>query len=166
MAINGTSVFCRGVVWTPPDPVSLAAPETVIRERLQLLRDGGFNLIRLAGTTVYESETFHRVCDELGIMVWQDMMFANMDYPFEDAEFRETVRSEADAELSRLSRHASTAVICGNSEIDQKARKVFASPIDPRRMILAADAKMSITQSGGAQWKEPKLDFSCWKRER
>jgi hypothetical protein len=86
--INGASIFCRGVVWTPPDAVALAASPAVVRERLQLLRDGGFNLIRLAGTTVYECENFHRLCDELGLMVWQDMMFAGLDYPIEDEQFR------------------------------------------------------------------------------
>ena len=120
LKINGVSIFCRGVVWTPPDTVALAASSAVARERLQLLRDGGFNLIRLAGTTVYECEIFHRLCDELGLLVWQDMMFANMDYPFEDPSFREAVRAEAEAELPRLGRHPSTAVICGNSEIEQQ----------------------------------------------
>src|SRR6267142_1656049 len=51
-------------------------------------------------------------------------------------------------------------VSCGNNEIDQKSRKIFQSTVDPKRIILAADSKMSVTQSGGAQWKEPKLDFS------
>ena len=120
LRVNGTSIFCRGVVWTPPDPATLAAPPDVLRKRLQLLQDGGFNLIRLAGTTVYESDTFHRLCDELGLMVWQDMMFANMDYPFEDSAFRHTVRAEAEAELSRLARHASSTILCGNSEIEQQ----------------------------------------------
>ncbi|HSR07750.1 MAG TPA: hypothetical protein VLM42_11415, partial [Bryobacteraceae bacterium] len=71
LTINGTSVFCRGVVWTPPDPTALTSPADVLRQRLRLLRDGGFNLIRLAGTTFYECENFHRLCDELGLMVWQ-----------------------------------------------------------------------------------------------
>ena len=116
------------MVWTPPDVVSLAASPEVIRERLQLLRDGGFNLIRLAGTTVYECEDFHRLCDELGLLVWQDMMFANMDYPFEDSSFRETVRAEAEAELSRLARHPSSAIICGNSEIEQQVGMLGLDP--------------------------------------
>ena len=120
LRVNGAPIFCRGVVWTPPDVVSLNASPDVLRHRLELLRDGGFNLIRLAGTTIYESEVFHRLCDELGLLVWQDMMFANMDYPFEDPNFHEAVRSEAQAELSRLGRHPSTAVICGNSEIEQQ----------------------------------------------
>lgn len=120
LTVNGTRIFGRGVVWTPVDMVSLAAPEAAVRERLRRLRDGGLNLIRLAGTTVYEDETFHRLCDELGLLVWQDMMFANMDYPYGDAGFRDTVCTEAETELSRLGRHPSTAVICGNSEIEQQ----------------------------------------------
>src|ERR1019366_8929950 len=95
LKINGTSIFCRGVIWTPPDVVTLAASAEVIRQRLQLLCDAGFNLIRLAGTTIYEGEVFHRLCDELGLLVWQDMMFANMDYPCNDADLRHAVCTEA-----------------------------------------------------------------------
>lgn len=120
LRINGTPVFCRGVVWTPPDVVTLAADPSLLRQRLELLRNAGFNLIRLAGTTVYEDENFHSLCDELGILVWQDMMFANMDYPFEDSSFRGIVRAEAQTELCRLGRHPSLAVVCGNSEIEQQ----------------------------------------------
>ena len=121
ITVNGTRVFCRGVIWTPPDVASLAADPSVTRERLRLLRDGGFNMVRLAGTMVYEDEAFHSFCDELGLMVWQDMMFANMDYPCEDAAFRETIRAEAETELMRFARHCSSAVICGNSEVEQQA---------------------------------------------
>ncbi|MEO8052974.1 MAG: glycoside hydrolase family 2 protein, partial [Acidobacteriota bacterium] len=129
LKMNGTPVFCRGVVWTPPDVGALTALPAVIRQRLQLLRDGGFNLIRLAGVTVYECEEFHSLCDELGLLVWQDMMFANMDYPFEDSGFWETVRAEAETELSRLARHPSFAILCGNSEIEQQAGMLGLDPM-------------------------------------
>ena len=128
LRLNGTPIFCRGVVWTPPDVATLAAARAMIRERLQLLRNGGFNLIRIAGTTVYECEDFHRVCDELGLLVWQDLMFANMDYPFEDSQFRDTVRAEAETELARLARHPSTAILCGNSEIEQQVGMLGLDP--------------------------------------
>jgi beta-mannosidase len=128
LRINGKPIFCRGVVWTPPDVISLSSEPHMIRERLRLLRDAGCNMIRLAGTTIYESETFHRLCDELGLLVWQDMMFANMDYPFEDAEFCDLAQAEAESELSRLARHASTAVICGNSEVEQQAAMLGLDP--------------------------------------
>jgi len=128
LRINGTAIFCRGVVWTPPDVAALTTSPGVIRERLRLLRNAGFNLIRLAGTTVYECEDFHRLCDELGLLVWQDLMFANMDYPFEDSGFRETVRAEAETELSRLARHPSSAILCGNSEIEQQVGMLGMDP--------------------------------------
>jgi beta-mannosidase len=128
LRINGAPIFCRGVVWTPPDVAALAASPDVIGTRLRLLRDAGFNLIRLAGTTVYECEDFHRLCDQLGLLVWQDMMFANMDYPFEDSRFRETVHAEAEAELSRLARHPSSAILCGNSEIEQQVGMLGLDP--------------------------------------
>ncbi len=119
-SINGVHVFCRGVVWTPPDVIAWTSGEDVLRQRLGLMRDAGFNLIRLAGTTAYESDTFHRLCDELGLFIWQDMMFANMDYPFADPAFLTIVQAEAEAELSRLAKHPSSAMICGNSEIEQQ----------------------------------------------
>jgi beta-mannosidase len=128
LTINGTPIFCRGVVWTPPDIAALHAPPSVTRERLERLRCAGFNLIRIAGTTIYESDDFHRLCDELGLLVWQDLMFANMDYPFEDPAFQQTVRAETRAELSRLSRHPSTAVICGGSEIEQQVAMLGFDP--------------------------------------
>jgi beta-mannosidase len=120
--------FCRGVVWTPPDIVSLQASPELLRQRLSLFRDAGFNMIRLAGATIYESEAFHRLCDELGLMVWQDLMFANMDYPFADPDFRAVCRTEAESELTRISRHPSTAVICGNSEIEQQVGMLGLDP--------------------------------------
>ncbi len=85
-------------------------------------------MIRIAGTTFYESEEFHNLCDELGLMVWQDMMFANLDYPFDDPDFRATVRAEAESEIARLSRHVSTTVICGNSEIEQQVGMLGLDP--------------------------------------
>lgn len=128
LRINGTPVFCRGVIWTPADIVSLAADSKTILDRLKLLRDGGFNLIRLAGTTFYQDETFHRLCDELGMLVWQDMMFANLDYPFENEDFHNAVCAEATAELSRVGRHPSLMLICGNSEIEQQVAMLGLDP--------------------------------------
>ncbi|HEX6545358.1 MAG TPA: hypothetical protein VF023_03550, partial [Bryobacteraceae bacterium] len=126
--VNDITVFCRGVVWTPPDVVSLHAGRDAILGRLKLLRDGGFNLIRIAGTTFYEEEIFHRLCDELGMLVWQDMMFANLDYPFENEDFQRAACSEAEAELSRIGRHPSLALICGNSEIEQQVAMLGLDP--------------------------------------
>jgi beta-mannosidase len=136
---NNVPIFCRGVVWTPPDIVSLSQSSSTIRERLLLLRDAGFNMIRVAGTTVYEDHLFHSICDELGLLVWQDMMFANMDYPFADAEFHRLASTEAAAELARLGQHISTAVICGNSEIEQQVGMLGLDPSLGRGIFFAEE---------------------------
>lgn len=128
LCVNGTPVFCRGVVWTPSDIISLRFDADAVLERLKLLRDGGFNLIRVAGTTFYQDEIFHRFCDELGMLVWQDLMFANLDYPFDNEEFHSAALAEAEVELTRAGRHPSLAVVCGNSEIEQQVTMLGLDP--------------------------------------
>src|SRR5205823_30227 len=96
------------------------AEETVARD-LRLARDAGVNMLRVGGTMVYESEHFYRLCDELGILVWQDFMFANMDYPVDDPGFAANIEAEAKEQLTRLAPHPSLAVLCGNSEVEQQA---------------------------------------------
>ncbi|MCU1277867.1 MAG: beta-mannosidase, partial [bacterium] len=81
----------------------------------------GMNMVRVGGTMVYESDDFHELCDELGVLVWQDFMFANMDYPEDDAAFVAGVVDEARQLLQRLQARPSLAVLCGNSEGEQQA---------------------------------------------
>ncbi|HET9472075.1 MAG TPA: hypothetical protein VFO24_13300, partial [Usitatibacter sp.] len=95
--VNGVPVFCRGACWTPLDIVSLGADAAALRSALEGLRDAGANMLRIPGNTVYESDAFYALCDELGILVWQDFMFANMDYPAQDPGFRDAVEAEARA---------------------------------------------------------------------
>ncbi|MGZ5086038.1 MAG: glycoside hydrolase family 2 protein [Usitatibacter sp.] len=119
--VNGLPVFARGACWTPVDFLSLRGDPARLREALVLARDAGVNMLRVGGTMVYESDDFYRLCDELGILVWQDFMFANMDYPVADAEFRDEIEREAEYQLARLQRHACIAAYCGGSEIAQQA---------------------------------------------
>jgi beta-mannosidase len=112
--VNDVAIFARGVVWTP-------VPEGEERATLTLLRDAGINMVRIPGIGVYETPAFHDLCDELGILVWQDFAFANMDYPIEDEGFREAVVAEARALLAEVGGRPSLAVLCGNSEVEQQA---------------------------------------------
>ena len=121
LRVNGTRVFCRGACWTPLDPVSLGADRAALAAALEQARDAGMNMLRVGGTMVYESDDFLDLCDELGIMIWQDFMFANMDYPEDDAAFAANVAEEARQQLERLSGRPSLAVLCGNSEAEQQA---------------------------------------------
>ncbi len=119
--VNGTPVFCRGVCWTPLDFLALRAAPAELRAALEALRDAGANMLRIAGTMVYESDEFYELCDELGILVWQDFMFANLDYPASDAAFVAEVEAEARAQLARLHPHPCIAAYCGGSEVAQQA---------------------------------------------
>jgi beta-mannosidase len=126
--LNGTRVFARGCVWTPVDAVGLAPSPEQLRAALEQVRDAGMNLLRIPGTSAYESVAFHDLCDELGLLVWQDFMFANLDYPIADPVFRETVAHELRQTLAELAGRPGLAVLCGNSEIEQQVAMLGLEP--------------------------------------
>ena len=121
LVVNGERVFARGVCWSPPDIVSFPSSRTLYERELRLARDAGVNLVRVSGATVYEPQIFHDLADELGIMIWQDLMLANFDYPLGDPAFRDTMLKEVQAYLLQRQGSPSLVVLCGGSEIGQQA---------------------------------------------
>jgi beta-mannosidase len=122
LQVNGVPIFCRGACWTPPDPVALdSASCESLRRTLEQVRAAGMNMLRVGGTMVYESDAFLDLCDANGILLWQDFMFANMNYPHEDPAFHASVGAEARQQLARLAARPCLAVLCGNSEGEQQA---------------------------------------------
>lgn len=119
--INGVPVFCRGACWTVNDILSLAGSHESLRQKLQLARDANINMLRIGGTMIYEQDAFFRLCDELGILVWQDFMFANMDYPVADPDFHASIVRETRQQLDLLQKHVCVAAYCAGSEIEQQA---------------------------------------------
>ena len=144
--INGVPVFCRGACWTPLDVVSLRSTPEACRTALEQVRGAGMNMLRLSGTLVYEDDHFFDACDALGILVWQDFMFASMDYPEDDAAFAASVRDEAAQQLERWQARPSLAVLCGNSEAEQQAamwgspRDTWSQPLFDRELAELAAA--------------------------
>ncbi|HXC25882.1 MAG TPA: hypothetical protein VNU46_08200 [Gemmatimonadaceae bacterium] len=120
LRVNDVPIFCRGACWSTVDVVRLAGSDEEYREALTLARDAGMNMIRIGGTMIYEADTFYDLCNELGILVWQDFMFSNMDYPIADEGFSATVRTEVTQLLHRLQGRPCLAVLCGNNEIEQQ----------------------------------------------
>lgn len=119
--INGVPVFCRGACWTPLDPVTLdAADEQAYVDAIAQVRAAGMNMVRVGGTMSYEADAFYDQCDQQGIMVWQEFMFANMDYP-QEPEFIASVEQEARQQLQRWQARPAITVLCGNSEVEQQA---------------------------------------------
>lgn len=128
LVVSGVPIFCRGAIWTVMDPISLNVPGSQVRDRLVALRDAGMNIVRVPGNSIWEDNKFHNACDELGLLVWQDLMLARMDYPTEDPEFAALLTEEVRTELARVGQHASTAVICGGSEVEQQAAMLGLPP--------------------------------------
>ena len=135
LRVNGVPVFCRGAAWMPLDLVSLCDQYEEIVQALLPLRAAGMNMLRVSGTTIYGGEAFYRACDELGIMVWQDFMFANLDYPADDPPFAGSCALEARDFLQRTLTSPSLAILCGGSEVSQQAamlglpRERWTSPL-------------------------------------
>lgn len=135
LVINGETVFCRGACWTINDPLRLIGDLSSMRTTLELAAEANANMIRVLGTMTYEIEAFYDMCDELGLMVWQDFMFANMDYPFEDHAFTDLVEREVEHHIRRLATHPSVVTFCGSSETEQQAamfgapREVWRNPL-------------------------------------
>ncbi|OCJ03216.1 beta-mannosidase [Rhizobium sp. AC44/96] len=121
LRVNGEPVFCRGAVWTTADIVRLPGDRADYEPFLRLAAEAGMNMIRIGGTMAYETPDFFRLCDELGLLVWQDFMFANFDYPKSDKAFTAHVHAEVEEFLHGVQCSPSLAVVCGGSEIYQQA---------------------------------------------
>ncbi|WP_370676451.1 glycoside hydrolase family 2 protein [Pleomorphomonas sp. PLEO] len=114
--VNGLDLFCRGANWIPGDALpSRITPETV-RPLLEDAVAVGMNMLRIWGGGQYEPDWFYDLCDELGILIWQDMMFACALYPA-DSIFLAEVDREIEHQVRRLSHHASIALYCGDNEV-------------------------------------------------
>ncbi|WP_433760512.1 glycoside hydrolase family 2 protein [Brucella anthropi] len=120
LRINGEKVFCRGAVWSSADIVRLPGARDDYEPWLKLAQEAGMNMLRLSGITAYETPDFYALCDELGIMVWQDFMFANFDYPVKDEAFVAKVQAEASRLLTAVRHAPSLSILCGGSEIYQQ----------------------------------------------
>jgi beta-mannosidase len=150
--VNGVRVFCRGAVWTPPDPVGLTASDAELRRTLELVRDAGMNMLRVPGVGTYEDDRFHALCDELGLLVWQDLMLANFDYPTADPGFAALVDAEGRVLLDRIGSRPSTAVVCGGSEVEQQAAMFGADHRLARDELLGARLPALVAATSDAVW--------------
>jgi beta-mannosidase len=128
LAVNGVPVFARGAVWTPVDPALPCSRGAELERALHTVAAAGMNMLRVPGIGCYESEEFYELCDRLGILVWQDFMFANLDYPETDEQFMQGVRREATQLLDTLARRPSLAVLCGGSEVAQQVAMLGLDP--------------------------------------
>ncbi|CZF80375.1 Exo-beta-D-glucosaminidase precursor [Grimontia celer] len=114
--MNGKAIMSKGANWIPLDAMpGLQTPERY-RQLLEDAKAANMNMIRVWGGGMYERDCFYELCDELGLMVWQDLMFACALYP-STPEFLKDVELEVAYQVRRLSDHASIALWCGDNEV-------------------------------------------------
>lgn len=124
--INNKPIYAGGSNWIPID-MTLPTSEGRYRRWLELMVRGNQNMIRVWGGGVYEPECFYSLCDEMGIMVWQDFMFACGVYPVFQ-HFLDNVQKEAEYNVERLRNHPSMTLFCGNNE-DCECDKTTATAV-------------------------------------
>lgn len=115
---DGKPIYCKGANWIPGDIFLPRLTKADYRKMLLSAKEANMNMLRVWGGGVYESDDFYELCDSLGIMVWQDFMFAGGMYPGDDA-FMNNVREEVRYQIERLRNHPCIVLWCGNNEIDE-----------------------------------------------
>jgi beta-mannosidase len=115
--VNGIPVFAKGADMIPFDSFSNRVTPELHRQILQAARDAHMNMVREWGGGYYESDDFYDICDELGIMVWQEFMFGGDMVPG-DVAFQNNVKQETIEQVERLRNHPSVILWCGNNEIE------------------------------------------------
>ncbi|MFA5417185.1 MAG: glycoside hydrolase family 2 TIM barrel-domain containing protein [Bacteroidales bacterium] len=116
--INGKPLYIKGANMIPEDNFLTRVTRGRTRDLLNMAKQSNINMLRVWGGGVYGSDDFYDLCDSLGILVWQDFMFAGTVYPG-DSAFVENVRQEARQQVIRLRNHPSLALWCGNNEVDE-----------------------------------------------
>ncbi len=117
LVVNGRKIFCKGADWIPADNFLPRVPDSRYETLLRMAQDAHMNMIRVWGGGIYEDDRFYDLCDRLGLLVWQDFMFACGEYP-DQPWFFDAVRTEAERAIKRLRNHPSLALWCGNNECE------------------------------------------------
>ena len=115
--LNDRPIFCKGGDYIPQDIFPSRVKNEDIHKMIDLMVESNFNMVRVWGGGYYPDDVFYEACDEKGIMVWQDLMFACAMYPG-DSSFLENVKGEFEYQIPRIASHPSLVLFNGNNEVD------------------------------------------------
>ena len=115
--VNGRPIFCRGSNWVPAECMTGRLKDEKYFELVKSAADANFNMLRIWGGGIYEKDCFYEYCDRMGILVWQEFMFACSEIPEDDLAFIQEITLEAEYQVKRLRNHPCLALWCGMNEI-------------------------------------------------
>ena len=118
LKLNGKPVFMKGANYIPQNSFLTEITDSNYKQIIGLAKNANMNMLRVWGGGIYENDIFYDLCDQQGILVWQDMMFAGSLYPTDDTIFLNSVYKEIEQNIIRLRHHPCIALWCGNNEID------------------------------------------------
>ena len=117
--VNGVPMYAKGANYVPEEMIETWINADNTLRLLRMAKDAHFNMLRVWGGGIYPSDDFFNICDSLGILVWQDFMFAGTMYPYDETFIYKNVRIEAEEQVKRLASHPSLALWCGGNEISE-----------------------------------------------
>jgi beta-mannosidase len=124
--LNSVPIFARGANWVPASSFVGAITPQRYEQLLSAAREANMNMLRVWGGGIYEHDAFYNICDRLGMLVWQDFMFACAPYPEDDPQFVSEVQAEVRYQVRRLRNHPSLALWCGNNENQMLYHRIAA----------------------------------------
>lgn len=125
--LNGIEIFAKGANWIPIDSFIGSTPDERYSHLIKMAKAANMNMLRVWGGGIYERDIFYKTCNEQGILVWQDFMFACALYPDYNKNFMENVEKEITCVVKRLRNHPSLAIWCGNNENDWLYEALYSS---------------------------------------
>ena len=180
--VNGIPVFAKGADWIPCDAMPRRQTAEVYSRLVGDAAAVGMNMLRVWGGGQYENDVFYDLCDEYGIMVWQDLMFACMEYP-STPEFLALVEPEVRYQVKRLRDHASIVLWCGDNEVAgllrgekadfarhavnydrlNRALAAWVRESDPTRVFWPSSPANGVDDSGLGYYDPDRGDMHYWK---
>ncbi|RLN45154.1 hypothetical protein BBJ29_003333 [Phytophthora kernoviae] len=136
--INNVPIFVKGANWIPTDSFPTRVKPTAVRHLLESVRTANMNMIRVWGGGRYESDQFYSECDRLGILVWQELMFACGMYP-RDSAFLDNAMREVTFQIARLRKYTSIVIWGGNNENENMMEQFVDAPIFPPGVAFNRD---------------------------
>jgi len=155
--VNGRPIFAKGANWIPAHSFVTSVDHAFYDNLLSSAADAHMNMLRVWGGGIYEMDEFYNLCDEKGLLIWQDFMFACALYPG-DRTFLASVKAEAAHQVKRLANHACLALWCGNNELEMSPNEILKTA---RRKKAYEDIFYKVLPAAVEQWDGATAYWPC-----